>query len=149
MSHGNNSYVRYRQYRRNRRRYNAEAKAIPLLIFLSVYAKNMKFFVWIMIGIVLLIGVCLWVQMVRNKKHIVEGEVHENMTKNEEKNMNTTDTGYINKNNQRNIGKTNQPGTDYNQQFYAMECLDCGYIYKANGSDIWLRKCPRCQGGKA
>lgn len=26
-----------------------------------------------------------------------------------------------------------------------MECLDCGYKYYANGSDIWLRKCPQCQ----
>jgi hypothetical protein len=23
----------------------------------------------------------------------------------------------------------------------------CGHVYGANGSDIWLRKCPYCQGG--
>lgn len=62
--------------------------------------------------------------------------------------LKSTDTGYINKNNQRNAGKTAQQGTDYNQMFYAMECLNCGHTYKANGSDIWLRKCPKCQGGK-
>jgi flagellar biogenesis protein FliO len=62
--------------------------------------------------------------------------------------INSTDTGFINKNNQRNNGKTNQQGTDYNQFFYEMECLNCGHIYHANGSDIWLRKCPSCQGGK-
>lgn len=63
--------------------------------------------------------------------------------------MGTTDTGYINKNNQKNIGKTNEPGTDNNQWFYQMECQYCNFIYKANGTDIWQRKCPRCQGGKA
>lgn len=63
--------------------------------------------------------------------------------------MGTTDTGYINKNNQKNIGKTNEPGTDNNQWFYQMECHYCNFIYKANGTDIWQRKCPRCQGGKA
>lgn len=59
----------------------------------------------------------------------------------------TTQTGYINKNNQKNIGKSDMPGTDYMQRFYQMECLHCGYHYFANGSDIWLRKCPNCQGG--
>ncbi len=29
-----------------------------------------------------------------------------------------------------------------------MECLNCGYKYYANGSDIWLRKCPQCQSMK-
>ena len=60
----------------------------------------------------------------------------------------STTKGYVNKNNQRNNGKTNETGTDYGQWFYEMECLNCGHKYKANGSDIWLRKCPRCQGGK-
>lgn len=62
-------------------------------------------------------------------------------------NKKTTETGYINKNNQRNAGKTDMQGTDYGQYLYAMECLDCGHKYFANGSDIWLRKCPECQGG--
>lgn len=61
----------------------------------------------------------------------------------------TTITGYINKNNQRNNGKTDIPGTDYGQWFYDMECLNCGHKYYANGSDIWQRKCPKCQGGRA
>ncbi len=60
----------------------------------------------------------------------------------------STKTGYINKNNQRNNGKTDEPGTGNLQWFYEMECLNCGYKYKANGHDIWLRKCPNCQGGK-
>ena len=49
---------------------------------------------------------------------------------------------------ERNNGKTNIPGTDYGQWFYSMECLNCGHNYMANGTDIWLRKCPKCQGGK-
>ncbi len=62
-------------------------------------------------------------------------------------NKKTTETGYINKNNQRNAGKTDMQGTDHGQYLYAMECLNCDHKYFANGSDIWLRKCPECQGG--
>lgn len=29
---------------------------------------------------------------------------------------------------------------------YRVECLKCGHVYGANGSDIHLRKCPKCQG---
>ena len=60
----------------------------------------------------------------------------------------STDIGYINKNQQKNLGRTDTPGTDHNQYFYEMECLNCGFKYYANGSDIWHRKCPGCQGGK-
>jgi hypothetical protein len=60
----------------------------------------------------------------------------------------STDIGFINKNNQRNNGRTGQQGTDNNQFFYEMECLKCGHIYYANGTDIWQRKCPQCQGGR-
>lgn len=57
-------------------------------------------------------------------------------------------TGYVNKNKQQNLGGTGQAGSDHGQQFYHMKCLNCGTTYKANGSDIWQRKCPRCQGGR-
>ena len=60
----------------------------------------------------------------------------------------TTIKGFVNDNDQRNEGKLTEQGTDYNQYFYQMKCLRCGYLYKANGSDIWQRKCPKCQGGK-
>lgn len=60
----------------------------------------------------------------------------------------TTASGYINTNNQRNNGKTEKPGTDNNQFLYEMECLNCGRKYYANGSDIWQRKCPSCQDGR-
>lgn len=62
--------------------------------------------------------------------------------------MKTTEIGYVNRNNQRNNGKTEKPGTDFGQWFYDMECLKCGHKYHANGSDIWQRKCPKCQGGR-
>ncbi len=61
---------------------------------------------------------------------------------------NTTITGYVNKNDQMNTGPTGEPGSDHGQQFYSMKCQRCGFEYKANGSDIWLRKCPKCQSGR-
>ena len=61
----------------------------------------------------------------------------------------STDIGYVNKNNQRNNGITPHEGTDNNQYFYEMECLNCGHKYYANGTDIWQRKCPACQGGRS
>ena len=62
--------------------------------------------------------------------------------------MKTTDTGYINKNNQKNLGYVGISETHYNQRFFEMECLNCGHKYFANGCDIWLRKCPVCQTSK-
>ncbi len=60
----------------------------------------------------------------------------------------TTRIGYINKKNQKNHGHMNLPGTDHGQLSYEMECLFCGHEYGANGTDIFQRKCPECQGGK-
>lgn len=59
----------------------------------------------------------------------------------------TTETGFINAHRQKNLGQTG-PGTDHMQKYYQMQCLNCGHRYKANGSDIWDRKCPVCQHGK-
>ena len=58
--------------------------------------------------------------------------------------MKTTDVGYINKNNQKNLGYRGVSETHASAKFYEMECLDCGHKYMANGCDIWLRKCPEC-----
>ena len=58
--------------------------------------------------------------------------------------MKTTDVGYINKNNQKNLGYKGKSETHYNQKFFELECLHCGHRYFANGCDIWLRKCPCC-----
>jgi len=62
----------------------------------------------------------------------------------------TTKIGYINKNNQQNLGTAGVDGTDHGQKAYKMKCLNhnCGYEYGANGTDIWLRNCPRCQKGQ-
>ena len=61
----------------------------------------------------------------------------------------TTQVGYINPNNQKVHGTRGTKGTDNNQVAYKVECLHCSAIYGANGSEIYRRKCPDCQGGKA
>jgi hypothetical protein len=58
---------------------------------------------------------------------------------------NTTSPGYTNRNRQRVIRATGLPGTDHLQQIYVL-CCDCGTEYGANGSDIFQRRCPNCQG---
>lgn len=60
----------------------------------------------------------------------------------------STNTGYINKNQQKNLGRTEKHGTDNKQWFYELQCQECDFVYLANGTDIWLRKCPNCQGGR-
>ena len=60
----------------------------------------------------------------------------------------TTQIGYINKNNQKNMGNRGVDGNDHGQKSYKMKCLKCGCEYGANGTDIWLRKCPDCQKGQ-
>ncbi len=62
---------------------------------------------------------------------------------------NTTQIGYTNKNHQLNTGHKNASGTDHRQVVYRMLCLNihCGHFYGANGTDVFQRKCPACQGG--
>ncbi len=62
--------------------------------------------------------------------------------------MKSTDAGYINKNNQKNLGCKGVSETHYNQKFFEMECLNCGHKYMTNGCDVWLRKCPECVSNK-
>ena len=87
-----------------------------------------------------------------NGSNIYEKKCPNCQTKEKEKSaangQKSTEAGYVNKNNQRNNGKTDIPGTGNGQWFYDMECLECGHKYYANGHDVWLRKCPKCQGGK-
>jgi hypothetical protein len=63
---------------------------------------------------------------------------------------NTTDIGYKNRNRQEVIGRTNLPGNDHLQYVYVLKChrANCEHIYGANGTDIFERKCPKCDGGK-
>lgn len=60
----------------------------------------------------------------------------------------TTDINYINRNNQKNLGCLNVPGTDNNSLLYQMQCQLCKHSYESNGTDIFERKCPNCQNGK-
>lgn len=62
----------------------------------------------------------------------------------------TTKIGFVNRNNQRCDGHRGVEGTDHGQFAYRMECLEpnCGYVYGANGTDVFQRKCPKCQKGK-
>lgn len=59
----------------------------------------------------------------------------------------TTKIGYENRNKQVVIEATDLPGNDHLQKVYVLRCGRCSNKYGANGSDIWLRRCPRCQGG--
>jgi hypothetical protein len=61
----------------------------------------------------------------------------------------TTQIGYVNRNRQKCLGHRGVPGTDHYQTAYRMQCEveHCGHEYGANGSDVFQRKCPRCQGG--
>ncbi|TXH35054.1 MAG: hypothetical protein E6Q92_12280 [Burkholderiaceae bacterium] len=61
----------------------------------------------------------------------------------------TTRIGYVNRNNQLCTGHRGTAGTDHGQVVYRMACMraDCGRIYGANGTDVFQRKCPHCQGG--
>ena len=61
----------------------------------------------------------------------------------------TTAPGYLNRNNQVVVRRTDIPGNDHLQYTYVLRCEQpsCGIEYGANGSDIFQRKCPRCQDG--
>lgn len=61
----------------------------------------------------------------------------------------STRIGYVNRHAQRCEGHRGRSGNDHLQRAYRMRCLapGCGHVYGANGSDIFQRKCPRCQGG--
>jgi hypothetical protein len=61
----------------------------------------------------------------------------------------TTAIGFVNRNNQACCGTRGESGNDHRQFSYKMQCLneECGHIYGANGTDIHLRRCPKCQKG--
>ena len=59
----------------------------------------------------------------------------------------TTRTGYKNRNGQTVVRATGLPGTDHGQSIYVLHCGHCSREYGANGSDIFQRRCPSCQGG--
>lgn len=61
----------------------------------------------------------------------------------------TTRIGYRNRNEQVVVRRTDRPGNDHGQWVYVLRCGKCQGEYGANGSDIFQRKCPKCQGGAA
>lgn len=156
------SYRRYKQYRANQHQYKVDQVAAPIAVMLIIGFITKYWWVPVVLIVVLLMLKYLpkYVrrmhvqeqQMVHDVRKIIEQKEKSNIQKEEMTIMRqkgkSTETGYVNKNNQRNNGKTNIAGTDYGQWFYDMECLNCGHKYHANGSDVWLRKCPNCQGGR-
>lgn len=139
-----NSYKKYKEYRENRHRYKVEQVAFPIAMMLIIgFVTKFKWLILLIILVV--IGKVIW-DCINNtlKQNSYSQEAKISMSKN----GNSTETGYINKNNQRNNGRTDKPGTGHGQWFYDMECLNCGHKYYANGHDVWLRKCPKCQGGR-
>lgn len=60
----------------------------------------------------------------------------------------TTTPGYVNRNHQTVVRPTSKEGTDYGQKVYVLRCGKCRREYGANGSDIFQRKYPDCQGGR-
>lgn len=77
----------------------------------------------------------------RTAKHECEKDLIFNSTGKKGK---TLVIGYVNRNNQENMGCLNKMGNHYNQMAYAMRCNNCGFEYEANGCDIAVRKCPMC-----
>ena len=59
----------------------------------------------------------------------------------------TTTIGYVNRNDQEVIRPTGIRGTDHGQYVYVLRCRTCSHEYGANGSDIFLRRCPKHDGG--
>jgi len=150
------SYRRYRQYRANRYQYKVDQVTAPM-VMMFVIGFITDYWCVIIGGV----SILFILRIIKNRKRneverIVDSmgdasakqEQEISFQKEEVRTMSTTEVGYINKNNQRNNGKTDKPGTDFGQWFYEMECLECGHIYHANGSNIYEKKCPNCQGKK-
>lgn len=149
------SYRRYRQYRVNQHRYKVDQVAAPIAMMLIIAFVTEYWWVLVTLFVIAVLFKCLpkLIRMLHvQEKGNIEKREKSNFQEEEIKIMrkrgNSTETGYVNKNNQRNNGKTDKPGTGFGQWFYDMECLDCGHKYHANGHDVWLRKCPKCQGGR-
>ena len=56
----------------------------------------------------------------------------------------TTKIGYVNCNGQECLGHRGKSGIGCYQKAYKMKCLCCGYVYGANGFDVFQWKCQRC-----
>lgn len=126
------SYKNYEKYQDNKRRFKTNQIAFPIAV-LIIIAILSEFWWLIPLGIVGVIVAILVVKFDEKKQQssnvqTTNGEV-EKMAKSKE----TTEAGYINKNNQLNHGRSEKEGNDHNQYFYNMECLLCGHTYYAKG----------------
>jgi hypothetical protein len=60
----------------------------------------------------------------------------------------TTTPGYTNENGQRVIRDTGFASESFpGQRVYQLRCGRCANDYGANGTDVFKRLCPKCQGG--
>lgn len=59
----------------------------------------------------------------------------------------TTRPGFVNRNSQEVLRATELRGSDHNSRTYVLRCQRCEHEYGANGTDIFQRRCPHCQGG--
>lgn len=149
------SYRRYRQYRASCQQYSVDQVAVPIVMMLLISFVT-KYW-WVIVTILVVVCVIKCSEAYGKKRdrdteqdycsgnEDVEQKEETGLQKEEMILMNTTDIGYVNRNNQKNNGKTDIPGTDFGQWFYDMECLECGHKYHANGSNIYEKKCPNCQ----
>lgn len=149
------SYRRYRQYRANRYQYKIDQVTAPIvMMFIIGFITD---YWWIIIAVIMILLFIRFGKKYTKKNAVgqIDNSVSDMSIRQKEKTsfqkeevmtMSTTEAGYINKNNQRNNGRTDIPGTDFGQWFYDMECLECGQKYHANGSNIYEKKCPNCQG---
>lgn len=149
------SYKRYANYRANRHQYKMNQIAAPIEMILIIGFVSKFWWILLGVGIVVLFSILFRFRSDREaelenaREFITEETIKNQLTERSvQMELKSTEAGYVNKKNQKNLGKTSKPGTDNNQWFYQMECLDCGHHYFANGSDIWQRKCPNCQGGQ-
>jgi prevent-host-death family protein len=78
---------------------------------------------------------------------VIKGATPMQNAKRAAKSKGTTDLGFENPNRQVVVRSTGRPGNGHNQMIYEMKCLECGDRYGVNGSDIFERKCPKCQDG--
>lgn len=143
------SYRRYREYQANRQQFKMDQIAAPVVMMLIIgFLTKYGWAVAGVIGALVVIRLYKKYSVSKVKQETIEEPVKLELIKEDAQVMKSTEQGYVNKNNQKNNGRTNKPGTDYGQWYYAMECLSCGHTYNANGTDIWQRKCPKCQGGR-
>lgn len=57
--------------------------------------------------------------------------------------------GFVNASKQLVVGLGDQYISNHEHgEAWVLRCLECSYEYGANGCDVHIRKCPKCQGGQ-